>query len=111
MKIITIGDIHGRDFWNNVLQEQMDTLVFIGDYFDSYNQAISAPKEIENFEKILNLKRDNPNMVKLLIGNHDFHYLYGIEDRYSRYQRSFAREISSVLESALDAMQMCYVYK
>ncbi|WP_432712944.1 hypothetical protein, partial [Pedobacter sp.] len=46
-----------------------------------------------------------------LIGNHDFHYLYGIEDRYSRYQRSFAREISSVLESALDAMQMCYVYK
>ncbi len=36
MKIITIGDIHGRDFWKKILEEPMDQLVFIGDYFDSY---------------------------------------------------------------------------
>ena len=110
MKIITIGDIHGRNFWTNILEEPMDRLVFIGDYFDSYNQEITAEQEIANFNKIVGIKRDEPGMVTLLIGNHDFHYLKGVPDEYSRYQSDHAKEISAALEVALDVMQVCYVH-
>ncbi len=111
MKIITIGDIHGRDFWKKILEEPMDQLVFIGDYFDSYNERFTAKKEIENFLEIVSIKRENPDLVTLLIGNHDYHYLSGVDEQYSRHQQAAAEEINAVLMEALDVMQMCYVHK
>ena len=38
MKTIVIGDIHGRDVWKEIVfQEQADRVIFIGDYFDSFD--------------------------------------------------------------------------
>jgi hypothetical protein len=113
MKIIAIGDIHGRDFWKEVIYEPTDQLVFIGDYFDAFEDNISAATEIENFKEIVTLKRDNPDMVTLLIGNHDYHYLTDPEggEHYSRYQEKAAAAIAEVLEDALNLMQLCHVYK
>lgn len=110
MKIIAIGDIHGRNFWKDIMHEQMDQLVFIGDYFDSYKEEFTAQQEIDNFKQIVILKRENPDLVTLLIGNHDYHYLSGVDQQYSRYQDAGAVEINAVLMEALDVMQMCYVY-
>jgi predicted phosphodiesterase len=112
MKIIAIGDIHGREFWRQFIDEPTDQLVFVGDYFDPYEPWITFEEEIENFKEIVALKRDYPKQVKLLMGNHDYHYLPGVEERYSRYNDSGgARKITELLETALDVMQVCYVYK
>jgi hypothetical protein len=111
MKIIAIGDIHGRDFWKNYIGEPADQLVFIGDYFDPYDFWITAEEEIENFKEIVAVKRNNPNLVKLLIGNHDYHYLHGVHEHYSRYNKSAAAAITEVLEDAIHLLQISYVFK
>ena len=38
MKTILIGDIHGRSIWKRIVaDEKPDRVVFIGDYFDSFD--------------------------------------------------------------------------
>jgi hypothetical protein len=111
MKIIAIGDIHGRDFWKRFIQEPTEQLVFVGDYFDPYDFRITPEEEIKNFKEIVTLKRQNKELVTLLIGNHDYHYLRGVNQQYSRYNESAASAITEVLETALDVIQICCVYK
>lgn len=37
MKIVAIGDIHGRDIWEDIVKKEHDAdkIVFVGDYFDT----------------------------------------------------------------------------
>lgn len=113
MKIVSIGDIHGSSAWKNISikENDADKFVFIGDYFDSHNGGYSPNRQIENFKDILEFKRQNPNKVILLIGNHDFHYLNGTYETYSKYQAGYSNEINKLLEGALSEglMQMCFV--
>jgi len=84
MRLIAIGDIHGRDTWKQVLQEnEWDICVFLGDYFDSFD--IDADAQVKNFEEIIRLKMKGSKIVSTLMGNHDLHYLLEGE-RYSGYQ-------------------------
>ena len=107
-KTIAIGDIHGRDIWKQILeQERPDRVVFMGDYFDSFD--IPGTEQIYNFRNILQWKTDNPQCeVILLIGNHDFHYMPECRDRYSGYQAALWPEIGKVLEEARDQLRMAY---
>ena len=101
MKIIALGDIHGRDTWKKIVEkEKYDTIVFIGDYFDS-RENISAVEQIANFKDIINLQLTSPNLVKLLIGNHDYHYMRGVKEHYSGYQAVHSFDIQEVLHQAL----------
>ena len=50
-KTIVIGDIHGRDIWKSIVaQENPDRVIFIGDYFDSFN--IESVTQQHNFKEI-----------------------------------------------------------
>ncbi len=110
MRIIGIGDIHGSNSWKDILNQEknFDKVVFIGDYFDSFH--INGMDQISNFKDILKFKRDNFDKVVLLIGNHDYHYLSGINERYSGYQAYLRFDIESLLEDNMDCLQMCYQY-
>ena len=85
MKNIYIGDIHGRDAWKQIVSEHTDAdnIVFIGDYFDSYD--IGGIEQLRNAEEIVEFKKlrelDPTKRVYLLIGNHDHHYWPGVSDR------------------------------
>lgn len=85
MKIIVIGDIHGRDYWRNIIQQNpdYDLVIFIGDYLDSFKY--NTEHQINNFHEILVFKKSNPDKVVLLLGNHDYHYLKFIKNKYSGY--------------------------
>ena len=84
MKLIAIGDIHGRDQWKLIVEQaKWDICVFVGDYFDSFD--IDAETQIKNFEAIVRFKVKSNKIVVLLMGNHDLHYLVDNE-RYSGYQ-------------------------
>lgn len=114
MKIIAVGDSHGRNNWKKILEKEktFDKFLFIGDYFDTHYD-VSVDQQIQNFIDILNFKKENVDKVILLIGNHDFHYLKGAQETYSGYQKFRAVDINEVLEPAVSTglLQMCYVYE
>ena len=113
MKIIALGDTHGRKIWKEIVSKESDAdkIIFNGDYFDS-RERISPEDQIENFKEILEFKRSNPDKVILIIGNHDFHYMNGVEESYSNFQYHYVNEINVVLEDALSdkSLQICFVY-
>ena len=110
MKLIAIGDLHGRDIWKQVVEkEQPTTVVFVGDYFDSFD--IPGIDQIHNFKNIIQWKLDNPQCkVVLLVGNHDFHYMPECRDRYSGYQPALWPEIGRLLEENKHHLQIAFKY-
>ncbi len=114
MKIIALGDIHGRSIWKEIVSKEADAdkIIFMGDYFDSRNGGYSGNKQIENFKDILEYKRANADKVILLTGNHDFHYIKGIHESYSGYQAAYAIDIGDVIQMALneELVQMCHIH-
>lgn len=99
-RILSLGDTHGRDLWKIALfgsraayEEwrmkcdssevdiskypiaKYDKVVFIGDYVDSF---LIEPGMIKhNLHEIVHLKTKFPEVVILLLGNHDISYKNG----------------------------------
>lgn len=106
MKTIFLGDTHGRSLWKDIIaKETPDRVVFIGDYFDSFD--IGGAEQQYNFKEIIAFKESGQCEVILLIGNHDYHYYPGGET-YSGYQHGAAVAIKQLLEENNHHMQMCY---
>ena len=107
MKILTIGDPHGRDDWKDILYyaKYIDKVVFIGDYFDSFD--LDAQTQMENFKEIVAYKRKFPDKAVLLYGNHDLHYILHTEC-YSGFQDKYKWMIETLLLDAEDVMQWAY---
>lgn len=115
MKLAAFGDTHGRDTWKTFVKEldDADKIIFIGDYFDSI--TISFIEQLHNFKEILDFKRNDPDRVILLMGNHDLHYLpefISIGEYYSGYQGTAWADIQSHLLPAINnhEIQMAYSY-
>ena len=106
MKTILLGDTHGRTLWKDIVaKESPDQVVFIGDYFDSLD--ISQENQLRNFIDILEYKYRIPNTI-LLIGNHDFHYMFNYE-RYSGFQPKMYPTFSHLLNEEKDSFQMAFL--
>ena len=79
-KVLVIPDIHGETFWKEPVQkyiDQVDRIVFLGDYLDPYPEEgkdYSPQGLFDNLMDIIDLKRANMDKVVLLKGNHDQHY-------------------------------------
>ena len=51
MRTIILGDTHGRNVWKDIVfQEEADRVIFIGDYFDSFD--IGPAEQMFNFKEI-----------------------------------------------------------
>ena len=111
MRILALGDTHGRSYWKTIIKENIfDKVIFLGDYFDT-RENISPTEQIHNFKELLTYKKENPDKVILLFGNHEFHYLRTILETYSGYQRYNRLDIQEIIHEALenDLMQLCYI--
>jgi hypothetical protein len=109
MKLVAIGDIHGRDYWKQIVAKEQDAdkFVFVGDYFDSF--TVKGPDQINNFLDIIEFKKQSKVPVILLIGNHDYHYYPGIEDSgTSGYQTLLAPSIKHVVGDNKQYLQAAY---
>jgi predicted phosphodiesterase len=84
-KVIVLGDIHGRDIWKKIIENEsdFDLVIFVGDYFDSFD--IDIMTQIHNFRDIIAFRNENPGKVITLLGNHDFHYTSGCIGSYSGF--------------------------
>ena len=109
MKLVAIGDIHGRDIWKQIVAKEHDAdgFVFVGDYFDSF--TVKGPDQINNFLDIIEFKKQSKVPVTLLIGNHDYHYYPGIEETgTSGYQTLLAPSIKHVVDDNKQYLQAAY---
>lgn len=107
-KIIVISDVHGRKTWQDIIKKEknIDTLVFLGDYLDSFD--IPGTQQIENFEDIIDFKIVNPDKVILLLGNHCLHYIDGFGEHYSGFQKGLQYQYARMFEQYKNLFQMCY---
>jgi hypothetical protein len=109
MKTVVIGDIHGRDCWKQIIaNEAPDRVIFMGDYFDSYNEYTAA-EQMYNFQEIIDWKKSGQCRVVMLIGNHDYHYMPGVTEHYSGYQYGPSFAIQRLLDDNKEHLQMAYV--
>ena len=119
MKILVVGDIHGRTFWKSPVERyinKVDKIVFLGDYFDPYpnddGECPSFTFMMNNFNEILDLKKANPDKVVLLYGNHDYHYASKKFDdmaRSTRFNNFKSYELRQTFNENSDLFQLCYI--
>ena len=78
--ILVIPDVHGRDFWIEPVQQTLENtdarIVFLGDFCDPYPTEFEKgfdyrKKAIEGLREIIEMKKQFPDRITLLLGNHD----------------------------------------
>lgn len=105
-KTVIIGDLHGSSVWKLITHlENPDRVVFIGDYFDSYD--FNAEQQCNNYLDIIEYKKTSGKEVIMLIGNHDHHYIVG-NSGTSGYQALGSLMIFPIVKATLDHLQMAY---
>jgi len=135
MKVLTLGDIHGRDtwkfhthgspyeyntwkiavdagapaddleFWKDLPYAQYDKIIFVGDYVDSFDIK-NAPMK-HNLLEIIEFKKLLGDRVVLLLGNHDVQYF--IPDQIcSGYRAEMIHDFGDIFRTNLDLFTMAY---
>ena len=111
MKILVLGDTHGRTCWKDIVTlEDYDLVVFLGDYVSTHG-LITEKTQIDNLEEILKFKEACPNKVILLRGNHDMESLYDWGECYPSTGPVVKTYMHKNKERFLNNTQWVYLYK
>lgn len=119
-RLIAIPDIHGHNFFEDkirrILKEQYNEIkqvIFLGDYFDDWDDGMTGKQQIETFGVVIELKEEFPDKITLLLGNHDVHYLYYYRKtlRCSGFQNKHYMKYHSLLYHHRKEFEMAYSYK
>lgn len=106
-KILIIPDVHGRDFWKEpvkkVLEDTSAHIVYIGDFTDCYPYEWDPNFDylqhtIDNLKEIIELKRQNPDRITLLLGNHDCGYAISDTISSSRMDKKHRSELEELFK-------------
>lgn len=104
-RYLILGDIHGRKNWADLVTPfDEDTLyIFIGDYTDPYYyEGVSYNQMMEQLLLIIQFKKEHPDNVLLLVGNHDLQYIIN-DGETNRYDVFHAERIAKVFSDNADA--------
>ena len=100
--IVNIWDIHWTNIWEKIAEKEKDAdkIVFIWDYFDSYD--LSWDVQLENFQRILDFKKKNRDKVDIILWNHELNYILDGKDWSSWYNighnEGYSEKIKNILE-------------
>lgn len=116
MRRLILGDLHGH--WKNFLdiykKENPDEVICLGDYVDSFD--VSHAEQEYVVKELFKLKDkhefNHEGKFILLIGNHDFHYLYGYPqlEKYSGFSWSTFRWANSFFNNALNEKKIQTIF-
>lgn len=100
-KYRVIGDIHGRKNWIDLVTpfDEETLYIFVGDYTDPYYgwEKVTYEQMIEQILLMLQFKREHPDNVVLLLGNHDLQYIIGTGET-NRYDWQHSSKISAIFK-------------
>ena len=109
MKILVFGDIHGRTDWKlPYIEEDADLTIFLGDYVSTHDN-ISSRDQIKNLKEILKEKKNNPNGIVMLRGNHDMQHLGYYWAQCSGFDRKVYEEMIKLKDEFLANTQWIYL--
>jgi hypothetical protein len=116
MRVIFIGDIHGRSLWKEIVEKEKyaEVVVFYGDYFDS-KEEIGGEAQLQNFLEIIAFKTNQEKLGKkvvLLFGNHDYHYMpWYTREPYSGFTEEFKEHFQKALVDHLHHLQIVFSFE
>jgi hypothetical protein len=107
-EILIVPDVHGRNFWLPAL-DYPGEVIFLGDYVDPYIREGFYDEDAFNvLSMVVDFKRNNPERVTLLIGNHEMQYH---DEKYetSRFSEEYYDRFHEILtgEPTRDFFQIC----
>lgn len=114
MKYLIIPDVHGRDFWKEPVKETLNNsdseIIFLGDFLDCYpfewdKHFDYKAHALENFKDIIQLKKDNPDRITLLLGNHDCEYCISTDICDCRRDRGNQKVIEELFDENKNLFQ------
>ena len=135
LKVLTVGDIHGREIWKDFIFgsiekfedwalecssgdyvrpweetldlrfSDIDKVVFVGDYFDSFDVNNVIMKK--NAEDLFLFKRCYPDRVEMLWGNHDVSYWYK-EEACSGFRGEMYVDFHEILYANKDNLKVAF---
>ena len=106
IKILAVGDLHGKSCWQVIDFPQYDKVVFMGDYVDSTSH--NDDEILENLKEVIGAKERFPEKVVLLLGNHDIQYLYYPDFRCSGFRRSMQLSLTELFNRQIHLFQIAY---
>jgi len=106
MKHLIVGDLHGKDCWKEVTINNYDKIVFIGDYVDHWN--LPDKVIIRNLLDIIDLKKQHPETVELLLGNHDVQYLHYPQFLCSGFRPQMQRILTNIFNTNRQLFNIAY---
>ena len=117
MKALVVSDLHDRIGWKQPVMaflsiaEANDKVVFLGDYNDSFDLA-DGPI-LANFQAVLNLRRQYPTQVVLLLGNHCIPYLFYPDHifRCAGFRLSIAPQLAKLYQAHAEYFQVAFAIK
>jgi predicted MPP superfamily phosphohydrolase len=107
-EILIVPDIHGRNFWKPALKYQ-GSVIFLGDYTDPYSHEGFTQQDAYNgLLQIVNFKKENPDRIILLVGNHELHY-YNSRYEASRFSEKYYERYHEILtgKETAELFQVC----
>ena len=110
-KTLFIGDIHGNKDWEQITNfalMRFTNVVFLGDYFDSF--WIRGYDQLKNLKNIIALKKRYPDKITLLLGNHDYAYMWNYFHT-SGFNVAFLYDFREVLKDNWDLFDIAWGYK
>lgn len=134
MKILSIGDIHGKDAWKFITHNSSyeynlwrtaidngvspysqqfkhlnyfnyDKIIFIGDYVDAFK--VTNVVILHNLNEIIHLKRTLGDKVVLILGNHDIQYfIHG--QICTGYRAEMYFDLNTIFKTNLDLFKLAH---
>lgn len=118
MKLFIISDVHGRSNWQHFvdirhliklpnLETDYDKYIFLGDYVDSYTETDAVI--LYNLQQIIQFKKNYPDNVILLLGNHDLQYMFEFNNHgCSGYRPEMYQELHKLFQDNKELFQPVY---
>lgn len=109
MKLIAIGDLHGKDCWKQIGFNQYDKVVFMGDYTDSF--TATNDEVFINLSALIQLKKSEPAKFVLLLGNHDIQYMYFPDFPCTGFRPHAQVGLTDLFRRNTDCFDVAYQYR